>query len=417
MTKTLQELVDERASAWDSMTTINDRMSSAEKPAGEDVAAYEKAEKDYDRLDSEIDRRERHEAKAAANGKVDRSKVVGPDPEGLDDDGAAQAYAEAFEIFVRNGLAEMDQTHRAALKGGFKAYDPKEVKNAAGIGTASAGGYLVPPEFRRQVVERMKAFGAVAEVAEVIETETGATLPWPTNDDTGNVGSLLAENTAATEQDFVFGTAQVGAYKYTTKIVRASLEFLQDVDWIDAERWIARKFAERLARIHNIHYTTGTGSSQPLGIVTGATVGVTAASATAITADEFIDLQHSVDPAYRNERAKFMLTDAALKGARKLKYTGSGEYIFQPSVTAGVPSLIAGAGYVVNQDMAVPATGVKSVLFGDFETAYLVRRVKALELMQLRERYAEFGQVGFIGFDREDGTVQDANAYRALQQL
>ena len=84
------------------------------------------------------------------------------------------------------------------------------------------------------------------------------------------------------------------------------------------------------ARIHNQHFTTGTGSAQPQGIVTGATSGVTAAGVAAITADELIDLQHSIDPAYRNERSKFMLSDTALKGLRKLKDTGSGEYMFQP---------------------------------------------------------------------------------------
>jgi HK97 family phage major capsid protein len=274
----------------------------------------------------------------------------------------------------------------------------------------------VPEGFRATLVERMKAWGAVQEVATNITTRTGAPLPWPTNDDTGNVGALLAENTAATEQDFAFGTAQLGAYKYTSKIVRISLEFLQDVDWVDAESFVQRKFAERLGRIHNQHFTTGTGTAQPLGIVAGATSGVTAAGAAAITADELIDLQHSVDPAYRNSpNAQFMLSDTALKLARKLK-DSNGQYLFQTNTTGDVPSLLAGARYVVNVDMAVPATGVKSVLFGDFAAGYVIRWVREMQMLQLRERYAEFGQVGFIAFDRADGTVQDANAYRALTQ-
>jgi HK97 family phage major capsid protein len=149
---------------------------------------------------------------------------------------------------------------------------PIPAGRAAGVGTGSAGGYLVPQGFRAQIVERMKAYGAVSRSPGPQHHDRRA-LPWPTNDDTGNVGALLAENTQASEQDITLGTAQLGAYKYTSKIVRVSLEFLQDVDWIDAEAFLRRKFAERLGRIHNQHFTTGTGSSQPQGIVTGATSG------------------------------------------------------------------------------------------------------------------------------------------------
>jgi HK97 family phage major capsid protein len=320
---------------------------------------------------------------------------------------------------VQNGMTELDPEQKQALRTGFVKQDAKEIRAAAGIGTGSAGGYLVPQGFRQSIVEKMKAYGAVQQVATVLNTNTGAVLPWPTNDDTGNVGALLAENTAAAEQDVTLGTAQLGAYKYTSKLVRVSLEFLQDVDWLDVEGFLQRKFAERLGRIHNQHLTTGTGSSQPQGIVTGAVSGVTAAGVAVFTADELIDLQHSVDPAYRNERSKFMLSDTALKLARKLK-DSQNRYLFQPGgvdgTAAGMPDTIAGSSYVVNQDMAVPATGVKSVLYGDFQAGYVVRLVKAFELIRLEERFAEFGQTAFIAFDRLDGLVQDNSAYKALTQ-
>jgi HK97 family phage major capsid protein len=409
----LQTLIDQRASAWEQMKGYNDE---AEKNGwtADLEASYDAAEKHYDELDTKVERAQRHADRETANRQVDRSGVVPPSDEVVDTDEAAQVYAEAFELFVRNGMADLDREHRAALRAG--AVDPKDIRAAQGVGTGSAGGYLVPEDFRAKIVERQKAYGAVQQVAEVINTSTGATLPWPTNDDTGNVGALLAENTQATEQDLTLGTAQLGAYKYTSKIVRVSLEFMQDVDWVNVEAFIQRKFAERLGRIHNQHFTTGTGTAQPQGIVTGATSGVTAAGAAAITSDELIDLQHSVDPAYRNERSKFMLSDTALKLIRKLKASGTGEYLFQTSTSADMPNLIAGSPYVVNQDMAVPATGVKSVLYGDFEAGYVIRLVKAFDLIRLNERYADYGQVGFIGFDRADGLVQDANAYKALTQ-
>jgi len=410
------KLREQRANVWEQMKAYIDE---ATKDGGAGwtadlTASYEKAEVDFDKLDADIEREERFEAKAEKNTGVDRTGVVSPDEMPEPTNEAEALYFNAFKKYVAFGMADLDSEERASLRANFGG---KDIRNAQGIGTGSAGGYLVPEGFRKQIVEKMKAYGSVQSVATVLQTSTGATLPWPTNDDTGNVGALLAENTQATEQDIELGTADLGAYKYTSKIVRVSLEFLQDVDWLDAEGFISRKFAERLARIHNQHFTTGTGTNQPQGIVTGAVSGVTAASATAITADEFIDLQHSVDPAYRNERSKYMLTDTALKGARKLKTSGSGEYVFQPAnVAGGTPNQIAGAGYVVNNDMAVPATGVKSVLYGDFELGFVVRLVKAFELIRLNERYADFGQVGFIAFDRADSVVQDDSAYRALTQ-
>lgn len=415
---TVQQLREQRASIWEQMKGVMDSAESENRDlSAEERQTYDRLETDFDRIDVDIDRLDRHNQRAENLNHVDRTGVVAPEGSETTEDERDALYQRAFQIFVQNGMGDMDREERAALRTGFVKSDPKEIRAAQGIGTTTAGGYLVPEGFRKEIVERQKAYGAVQQVAQVLNTSTGAPLPWPTNDDTGNVGALLAENTAATEQDITLGTAQLGAYKYTSKIVRVSLEFLQDVDWLDAQGFISRKFAERLGRIHNQHFTTGTGTAQPQGIVTGATSGVTAASATAITADELIDLQHSVDPAYRNERSKFMLNDQTLKAVRKLKASGTGEYLFQVSTTGDMPNTLAGAGYVVNQDMAAPATGVRSILYGDFQAGYVIRLVKAFELIRLDERYAEFGQVGFIAFDRADGVVQDANAYRALTQL
>jgi HK97 family phage major capsid protein len=415
---TIQQLREQRETHWNAMKEINDRADGEGRaPSGEELSSYANAEKKFDELDAEIDRLERFANRKTKLEVVDRTGAIRPvEDDDVDEDALGKQYLNAFQSFVVNGISGMEPDERKALRAGFvPAKKGDSIVNAAGIGTTTAGGYLVPQGFRKDMVEKMKAYGSVMSVCQVIDTATGAVLPWPTNDDTGNVGALVAENTAVTEQDFTFGTAQLGAYKYTSKMVRISLEFLQDVDWVDAQSFVQRKFAERLGRIHNQHATTGTGSSQPTGIVTGATSGVTAAAVAAFTADELIDLQHSIDPAYRNERSKFMLSDTALKQARKLK-DGQGRYLFQTNTSGDVPSLLAGAPYVINQDMAVPATGVKSVLYGDFYTGYVMRLVKAFELIRLDERYAEFGQVAFLGFDRMDGTVQDNSAYKALTQ-
>lgn len=411
MTTTAQQLRDERASTWEEMKATMDAGLDADGRV-----KYDRLEARFEELDADIARAEKHEKRDADNSKVDRSGVIPADPSNEGDDDAKAVYDEAFKMFVQHGMTELSSEQKAALRTGFSAVTSKEIKAAGGVGTGAGGGYLVPTGFREQIIEKQKAWGNVEGVATVITTPTGNPLPWATNDDTGNVGALLAENTAASEQDFAYGTAQLGAYKYTSKLVRESIEFLQDVNWGDVEAFLSRKLAQRLSRIHNQHFTTGTGTAQPQGIVTGAVSGVTAAAVAAFTADELIDLQHSVDPAYRNANSKFMLSDAALKVARKLKAAGTGEYLFQVTTSGDVPNLLAGSPYVINQDMAVPATGVKSVLFGDFEAGYVVRRVMNLELLRLAERYAEFGQVGFIAFDRYDGLVQDNSAYKALTQ-
>jgi HK97 family phage major capsid protein len=410
---TTQQLREKRANLWSQMQETMEACGDQGLDA-DGRQTYDRLEKEFDEVDGDITRSEKLAAADERINAVDRKGIVPPEGsiEGQVDD-AVELFQAAFEKYVLNGMSDLDRDERASLRANFGG---KDIKAAQGVGTGTAGGYLVPEGFRKEIIEKQKAFGAVQEVAQVLNTATGATLPWPTNDDTGNVGALLAENTQATEQDITLGTEDLGAYKYTSKIVRVSLEFLQDVDWLDAQGFLQRKFAERLGRIHNQHFTTGTGTAQPQGIVTGAVSGVTAAAVAAITADELIDLQHSVDPAYRNVRSKFMLSDAALKSIRKLKAAGTGEYLFQVSTTADMPNLIAGAPYVVNQDMAAPATGVKSVLYGDFLAGYVVRLVKAFELIRLDERYADYGQVGFIAFDRADGVVQDNSAYKALTQ-
>ncbi len=233
--------------------------------------------------------------------------------------------------------------------------------------------------------------------------------------DTAQVGALLAENTQFAEQDVVVGTATLDAYVYYSKLTRSSLQLVQDSAF-DVEATVRDAHAERVGRITNQHFTTGTGTNQPDGIVTGASSGVTAAGVAAITADELIDLVHSVDPAYRRSpRAQFMLSDVALKSLRKLK-DSNGLYLWQPNVQAGVAASLFGYPYVINVDMAVPATGVKSVLFGDFQAGYVIRIVRGIQTITFSERYLDYLQVAWASYARMDGTVQNTAAYKALTQ-
>jgi HK97 family phage major capsid protein len=251
---TIQQLREQRETHWNAMKEINDRADGEGRaPSGEELSSYANAEKKFDELDAEIDRLERFANRKTKLEVVDRTGAIRPvEDDDVDEDALGKQYLNAFQSFVVNGISGMEPDERKALRAGFvPAKKGENIVNAAGVGTTTAGGYLVPQGFRKDLVEKMKAYGSVMAVCQVIDTATGNVLPWPTNDDTGNVGALLAENTQASEQDLTLGTGELGAYKYTSKMVRISLEFLQDVDWIDAQSFVQRKFAERLGRIHN----------------------------------------------------------------------------------------------------------------------------------------------------------------------
>lgn len=402
-----QQLREKRANVWEQMKEV---MAVAEREGrdltGEERQKYDAAEVELDSLAADIERQERHEGRARDLDTIDRSGVVpGSTPEG-DKGTPDEVYARAFTSWMKGGVGDLDTDERRALAAGFVD------KRALGVGTNTAGGYTVPPGFRASMVEAMRQFGGMLQVAEIINTDDGANLQWPTNDDTANVGSILAENTQVTEQDVTLGTNALDAFMYTSRLVRTSLQLIQDSAF-DVDSWLARKLGERIGRILNQHFTTGTGTAQPDGIVTGAAIGKTGATGQTLTVtfDDLIDLQHSIDPAYR-QNARWMFGDATLRTARKLK-DSTGNPIFNVGVAGGTPDTLLGTSYVINQDMPAPAANAKSVLFGDFREAYVIRLVTGVNLLRLNERYADFLQVGFLAFQRADGTLQNGAAVRA----
>ena len=171
------------------------------------------------------------------------------------------------------------------------------------------------------------------------------------------------------------------------------------------------RLGERIGRILNTHLTTGSGSSQPNGLVTGATSGVTAASGTAVTYGELIDLKHSVDPAYRGN-ATWMFSDATLAALKKL-VDGDSRPLWNPGIANGEPDRLDGDRYVVNNDVLDMASSAKAIIYGDL-SKYVIRDVAGMTLLRLNERYADVGQVGFIAFSRHDGDSLDATAFKCI---
>lgn len=411
----IQSLLDKRARAWSEAQDIRHR---AEADTGKDLSkeddeAFERALDEVERIDRQIDQHRRAAKLDHVDGSTDsRDAKPEGDPEGRGGKGEEE-YREAFTRWMRGGNADLDREARDVLRTGW--IDGSELR-AQGVATGAAGGYTVPPAFRNRIVEAMQFIAPMRQFAEVINTDSGANLPWPTVDDTANEGAILAENTQVTEQDVTLGQASLDAYMYTSKLVRVSFQLLNDSGF-DLEGWLARTLGQRIGRVQNRHFTVGTGTGQPDGVVTSATVGKQGATGqtTTVTYDDLVDLTDSIDPAYLGTgRVGFMLSQSARKVIRKLK-DSQNRPLWEPSVQAGTPDTLLGYGLTLNNNVPVPAASAKSILFGDYKEAYVVRDVAGFQLLRLEERYADYLQVGFLGFQRSDGTLQNGSAVRAYQ--
>lgn len=272
------------------------------------------------------------------------------------------------------------------------------------------GHYTVPDEMMRSLEVAMLRHGGMRQVATIVRTSTGADLPIPTLNDTSNSGALLGEGLEHTELDTEFAQLVLNSFKYTSRRVPVSVEYLQD-NAINFVGRIGDILGQRIGRITNTHFTTGDGSSKPRGIVAAAAnSSVTTAAATTITYDNLIDLKHSVDPDYR-VNGRFMFDDTTLKLLKKIKvpqFSGdtNGQPLWRAGMAAGEPDTIDGDPYVVNQEMASGANQ-KAIVYGDL-SKYIIRDVRDITLVRLDERYAELGVVAFLAFSRHDGDLLDA---------
>lgn len=333
-----------------------------------------------------------------------------------------QVAALEVENAAREAGVTVDDAPKASLtakwlRGGdaaLTAQDWTQIRAAMSTGTGSEGGFTVETTVAGELIKAMKAYGGMRAAATVFSTSQGNPMSWPTMDDTGNVGELVAENASATDLDPSFGSVGLNVFKYSSKVVAVPIELVQDSQ-VDIEATVVALLAERLARIQNTHFTTGTGTAQPRGIVTAAGSGVvlTTGNATTFGYDALVDLEHSIDAAYRNlPGVGFMMSDSALRVARKVKDT-QGRPIFVPGYETGnpggAPDRLLGRAVVVNNDIAAPGANAKSVLFGVLNN-YRIRDVMAATLFRFTDSaYAKKGQVGFLAWQRAGGNLLDVS--------
>jgi HK97 family phage major capsid protein len=354
--------------------------------------------------------------------KLQRGQQLSKDEQKIQ--GLLQRENETFEELFRNKLSveNLSDEQRAILKNVEQRVGSQSL-------TTTAGGFLVPQGFIPEVVRSMKyisaffdefSFGPNGDAQNtftVYRTDAGNDLPIPTGDDTSNIGELLAENAdgSSSTADLVFGQKTFKAYKYSTKMIKSSTELLQD-SAIDIPGYISDMFASRLGRILNSHWTTGTGSSQPQGIITGATSGKVAGTSGTISFPEIVELEHSVDISYRRRpTCRFMMHDLILRELKKLVLATASNNnlpLWSPGWDQKAPATILGYQYLINNDMAsTKTTGSKMMLFGDMK-AYAIRLVNQVRVLRLAERYAEFDQTAWVGFMRADGRILNSAALK-----
>ena len=395
------ELREKRAKAWDAAKQFLDAKRGADGMLSEeDTATYDKMEQDVMNLGKEIERLERQAAIDAELSKATSTPLTG-------------------KPGAKMGKDEVEKTGRASdeYKGSFwnamrvKAPMPS-VLNALQEGTDSEGGYLVPDEFERTLVEALEEENVFRTLAHVIKTSSGdRKIPVVASKGTA---SWVDEEGAYTESDDAFSQVSIGAYKLGT-MIKVSEELLAD-SVFDLEAYISKEFARRIGAREEDSFFNGDGKGKPLGILAaagGAEVGVTAASATAITADEVIDLFYSLKAPYR-KNAVWLLNDATVKQIRKLK-DSTGQYLWQPSLVAGTPDTILGRPVKTSAFMPTAAAGAKTIAFGDFKYYWIADR-QGRTFKKLSELYAANGQVGFMGTQRVDGKLILPEAIKVLQQ-
>lgn len=390
------ELRGKRAKAWEAAKAFLDAKRGEDGLiSAEDTATYERMEAEVVNLGKEIDRLERQQAIDLELAKPVKPPITSkPSAAGEFKTGrATDEYKQAFWKAMRN-------------KNSF------DIQNALQVGTDSEGGYLVPDEFEKTLVESLEEENIFRQIAKVVTTSSGdKKIPVVA---TKGTASWVDEEGAIPESDDGFGQVSIGAYKLAT-MIKVSEELLND-SVFNLEAYIAKEFARRIGAKEEEAFFIGDGVGKPIGIFNatgGAELGITAASATAITVDEVMDLFYSLKSPYR-KNAVFVMNDATVKAIRKLK-DGNGQYIWQPSIQAGQPDTILNRPVKTSAYVPTIASSAKSIAFGDFGYYWVADR-QGRSFQRLNELYAATGQVGFKAAQRVDGKLILPEAIKVLQQ-
>lgn len=396
---TITEMRDKRKKLIETMDSFLDTHQKDGSLSAEDDAVYNGMEREINTLTNDIHRMERRaEIEAELEKPVSKPLTAKPMSNSpAEDDEKTGIKAKAYKKSFWNAMRE-------------KHIRP-EVLNALQEGTDSEGGYLVPDEFEHTLVEALEEENIFRKLAHVINTASGdRKIPVVA---TKGTASWVDEEGSITESDDSFTQVSIGAYKLGT-LIKVSNELLHD-SVFDLEEYISKEFARRIGTKEEDSFFNGDGDGKPVGIFNGtggAQVGVTAASASAITADEIIDLFYSLGAPYR-KKAVWVVNDATVKSIRKLK-DGNGNYLWQPALTSDTPDTLLGRPVYTSSAVPTIASGKKVIAFGDFNYYWIADR-QGRVFKKLSELYATTDQTGFVATQRVDGKLILPEAIKVLQ--
>ena len=385
------ELREKRAKAWEATKIFLDSKRGADDLlSAEDGAVYDKLEAEVVNMGREIERLER-----AREIETELTTATTMPITHMPGDSAP-----------RNGRASSE--YKTAF---WNALRGMEISNSLNIGTDSEGGYLVPDEFERTLIEALEYENIFRRLATIIRTESGNRLIPVVA--TKGTAAWVEEEALIPESDNTFTQVMLSAYKLAT-MIRISNELMND-SVFPMESYIAREFARRIGTKEEEAFFVGDGSRKPTGVLAatgGAPVGITTASATAITLDEVMDLFYALRMPYRT-RASFIANDSTMKMIRQLK-DNNGQYLWQPSIREGTPDMIIGRPIHTSNFVPAVAAGAKALVFGDYSYYWIADRQNRT-FQRLNELFATTGQVGFIATQRVDGKLILAEAVQVLQ--
>ena len=394
---TANELRNQRARVWEQAKAFLDsHRNNNGVLSAEDTETYERMEQDIVNLGKEIDRQDRLDA-FEREMKAPTSEPLTSKPDGAKIDMKTGRASDEYKKNFWNALRSK--------------YPLPSITNALQVGTDTEGGYLVPDEFERTLVEALEEENIFRTLATIIHTSSGD-RKIPVVASKGTAG-WIDEEGLYPESDDTFGQLSLGAYKLGT-MIKVSEELLNDSAF-DLEAYITREFARRIGTKEEEAFFTGNGTGKPLGLLAdtgGAETGVTTASGTAISADEIIDLYYSLRVPYRM-KAKWIMNDSTVAAVRKLK-DQHGQYLWQPSMVAGTPNTILGCEVITTPFMPTIAAGAKAISFGDYSYYWIADR-QGRTFKRLNELYATTGQVGFLGSQRVDGKLILTEAIKVLK--
>lgn len=386
------ELRQKRSELWEKAKLFLDNAKrNGDVLSADDRVTYEKMEQEIVDLGKEIGIIERREALDLEMSKPTSAPIsTNPNTKTEEKTGrSSDEYKKSFWRAMRNKK------------------NPYEAVNALQIGTDSEGGYLVPDEYESTLIEKLHDENIIRQYAAVIKSSNGD-KKIPVVAGYGEA-TWTDEEAAYTESDDSFGVITLGAHKLTS-IIKVSEELLNDSAF-DLEQYISKEFVRRMAAAEENAFINGTGTGRPTGILQTAETGKTTAAAAAITADEVIDLYHSLRSPYR-KNAVFIANDSTVKAIRQLK-DSNGMYLWQPGLKEGQPDTLIGNRIISSAYMPEIGAGKKPILFGDISYYWIADR-QGRTFQRLNELYAATGQVGFRTFQRVDGKLTLAETVKTL---